>query len=273
MERLLTGYVMEELAIRLASDASGSRLLLKNPDTLGLSGCARGAHRLYYAYVCAEDEIFSKAAFAAFLKKTVKWETVTNIVWAWRSHMEGNCLIVELSAELDELKLPVELVVEPLPADAVKHPKGTYTLRCLMEATKTVELPVYPAWEQLMDDLGEVLSRMELVGDMGVFLRIYETLGMISFEGRPFQRELRSDCEAQGITLDTLRYEQLERYADYPYLEKKWNAYVKRQRRTLPVWTEVYGRLWQALSPVYQAILQDVLYLGSWIPDLGRYLD
>lgn len=273
MERLLTGYVMEELAVRLAESAYGDRLLLKNPDTLGLSGCARGAHRLYYACVCEEGETFSKSGFAAFLKKTVKWETVTNIEWAWRSHMEENRLIVELSAELEELKLPVELVIEPVRRDAMSHPQGSHTLRRLMETTKTVLLPTYPAWEQFMDDLGEVLTRLELIGDMAVFERLYETLGMLGFEGRPFQRELRSYCETHGIALDALRYGQMERYADYPYLEKKWNAYVKRQRRVLPAWNEVYGRLWQALSPVWDAIMQDMLYLGSWIPDLGRYLD
>lgn len=273
MERLLTGYVMEELAIQLAASEYGTRLLLKNPDILGLSGCGRGAHRLYYAYVCEDDESFSKAAFAAFLKKTIKWETVTNILWSWRSHMEETHLIVELEAQLDDLKLPVELSVEPIAKSRMTHPQGTYTLRRMMEATKTAELFTYPAWEQLLEDLCEVLGKLELIGDMAVYERIYELLGILSFEGRPFQKELSELCASRGIALDELRYAQMERYRNYPFLNKKWTAYVKRQRRTLPSWEELYERLWECLSPIWQAMMQDMLYLGSWIPDLGRYLD
>ena len=274
MERLLAGYVMEQLAMMLAESDRGNRLLLKNPGVLGLSGIAKSvSHRLYYVYVKQQDEIFCKADFAVFLKNTIKWETQTNIMWSWRSHMEGSRLIVELLAVLDDMRMPLELIVDSVDEGDVGYPAGEYPVRLVMENNKTCRLHVYPAQELFFDDLGEVLSKLELIGDMAVYARIYETLGVLDFEGRKFQRSLETYCAAHGITLDEVRYAQMERYQTYPYMEKKWKAYLKKQRTGAPSWEEVYGRFWRFLMPIWSASLQGLIYLGSWIPDLGRYLD
>ena len=108
---------------------------------------------------------------------------------------------------------------------------------------------------------------------MGVYERIYDALGLLNFEGRPFQKKLEQYCEERQIVMDETRYKQMERYLNYPYMIKKWQAYRKRQKRQLPEWETVYGRLWTFLMPLWSAALQGLIYLGSWIPDLGRYLD
>ena len=73
--------------------------------------------------------------------------------------------------------------------------------------------------------------------------------------------------------MDEMRFAQMEQYLTYPYLIKKWNAYLKKHKKHGPVWEEVYGRFWSFLMPPWTASLQGMIYLGSWIPDLGRYLD
>lgn len=274
MEWLFAGYVMEQLARKLSESARGTRLLLKNPGVLGMSGVGRGgSHRLYYAYVRQAGEVFSKADFAVFLKNTIKWETQTNITWSWRSHTEGNRLIVELVAVLDDMRMPVELVIDPIDEGDLGYPAGEYPVRLIMENNKICTVAVYPAQELFYNDLHEVLSKLELLGDMAVYERIYETLGMLDFEGRKFQKDLECFCEEHAIIMDELRFAQMERYLTYPYMVKKWKAYLKKQRKTTPTWEEVYGRFWSFLMPPWAASLQGMIYLGSWIPELGRYLD
>lgn len=274
MEHLLAGYVLEQLAVKLSESARGNRLLLKNPGVLGLAGLGRnGSRRLYYVYVRQPGEVFCKADFAVFLKNTIKWETETNITWSWRSRMEGSRLVVELLAILDDMRMPVELVVDAVDEGAVSYPVGEYTIRLVMENNKTCQIAVYPAQELFFDDLGEALTKLELIGDMTVYARIYETLGVLDFEGRKFQRSLEAYCTEHAITMDGTRYAQMERYQSYPYMEKKWNAYLKKQRKSAPAWDEVYGRFWSFLMPPWVASLQGMIYLGSWIADLGRYLD
>ena len=274
MERLLACYVMEQLAVKLAASERGERLLLKNPGVLGLHGLDQGScHRLYYVYVRRPDEIFCKADFAVFLKSTIKWETETNINWSWRSRMEGDRLVVELLAVLDDMRMPVELIVDPVEEGSFDHPATDHPLRLVMENNKTCQIAVYPALELFYDDLGEVLSKLELIGDMGAYARIYEALGELDFEGRSFQKSLGSFCSRHGIVMDELRYAQMERYFNYPYMEKKWRSYAKKQGSTAISWQEVYGRFWKFLMPPWSASLQGMVYLGSWISDLGRYLD
>lgn len=274
MERLLAGYVMEQLAVELSESERGKRLLLKNPGMLGLSGFDRGgSHRLYYAYVKQAGEVFRKADFAAFLKNTIKWETQTNIEWSWRSRTEGSRLIVELMAVLDDMRMPVELVLDPIEEESLGYPAGEYTVRLVMENDKTCRIAVYPAQELFFNDLYEVLIKLELIGDMAVYERIFETLGMLDFEGRQFQRDLERFCGEHGIVMDEVRFAQMERYRTYPYMAKKWKSYLKKIGKTTPKWEDVYGRFWSFLMPPWEAGLQGMIYLGSWIADLGRYLD
>lgn len=274
MERLLAGYVVEQLAVKLSESERGDRLLLKNTDIFGLSGNERGgSHRLYYAYIRQPGEVFGKADFAAFLKNTIKWETQTNIEWSWRSHMEGSRLIVELQAVLEDMRMPIELVIDPVDGESPDFSAGEYTLRFLMEANKTCKIAVYPATELLFEDLYEVFTKLELIGDMAVYERIYETLGILNFEGRQFQKELERYCAEKGVELDGQRFAQMEHYLIYPYMAKKWKSYLKKCRKTAPKWEDVYGRFWSFLMPLWSAGLQGMIYLGSWIGDLGRYLD
>ena len=272
MESLLAVYMLEQLALRLAGSERGERLLLKNPAAFHVKG-QRGVHQLQYAYVCEDGERLTKADFAAFLKSAVKWEKQTNINWSWRSHMEGARLVVELDGELEGVRIPLSLVVDPIDRAAWQHEPGTYELRMIMETSKTSPIPSYPLEEQFFDDLAEALKNLELIRDMGVYERIYDALALLSFEGRPFQKKLEQYCAERHIVMDETRYKQMERYLNYPYMIKKWQAYRKRQKRQLPEWEIVYGRLWTFLMPLWSAALQGLIYLGSWIPDLGRYLD
>lgn len=274
MERLFLGYVMEQLAVRLSESEWGTQLLLKNPDVLGLSGLGKGSsHRLYYMYVKQPSDCFSKSDFAVFLKKTIKWETQTNIVWSWRSTMEGSRLIVELLAALDDMRMPVELIVDPVDEGTFGHTVGEYSLRLMMENNKTCTLVVYPARKLFFDDLKEALTKLELLGDMAVYERMYDTLAILDFEGRQFQKSLEQFCLEHAIAMDEVRYQQMERYQTYPYMKKKWKSYLAKQRKRTPTWEEVYGRFWSFLMPPWNASLQGMVYLGSWMPELGRYLD
>lgn len=274
MERLFLGYVMEQLAVKLSESERGTQLLLKNPDVLGLSGLGKGSsHRLYYMYVKQAHDCFSKSDFAVFLKKTIKWETQTNIVWSWRSSMEGSRLIVELLAVLDDMRMPVELIVDPVDGKSFGYAAEEYSLKLMMENNKTCTLVVYPARKLFFDDLEEALTKLELLGDMSVYERMYETLAILHFEGRQFQKSLEQFCEEHVIVMDEARYRQMERYRTYPFMKKKWKSYLAKQRKHTPTWEEVYGRFWSFLMPPWNASLQGMVYLGSWMPELRRYLD
>lgn len=274
LEHLLAAYVMEQLALMLAESDRGRQLLLKNPDVFGLHACGHNdGHKLYYTYVKKPKEVFDKAGFAAILKNTIKWEKKTNIEWSWRSHLEGRQLFVEICASLDDMKVPIELIIEPIEQEKLIYEANEMTLRLIMENNKTAVLYLYPAEKLLLDNLNEILEKLSLIGDMSVYERVYEILTTISFEGRKYQKTLEEYFERKGIPMDEVRYRQLEGYATDCYMQKKWQTYLKKNRKTGPSWQEVYERFWCFQKPLWVSSMKGMVYLGTWIPDLGRYLD
>lgn len=274
LESVLATYVMEQLAVMLAESEYGRQLLLKNPDAIGLRVCGRsGGQKLYYSYMKKQKEKFGKAGFSAILKNTIKWEKKTNIEWSWRSHLEGRELFVEVCASLDDMKVPVELVIEPMEQEQLTSKAGEMTLHQVMDNSKTSVLYLYPAEKLLMDDLREIFEKQSLIGDMSVYDRVYEILSRTSLEGRKYQTMLEEYFKTKGIPMDEVRYQQLERYANDSFMQKKWKAYLKKSRKTDPSWQEVYGRFWCFQKPLWLSSMKEIVYLGIWIPDLGRYLD
>lgn len=274
LEQLLAAYVMEQLALMLAESERGRQLLLKNPNVLGIrTGGQKRINRLYYSYVKKPKEIFDKSAFAVFLKNTIKWEKRTNIIWSWRSHTENDKLFVEITAELDDMKVPVELIVEPILESQLTHSEKEMTLRLIMEVNKTAILYLYPAEELLLDALGEIFEKLTLIGDISIYYKVYEILETISFEGRKYQMMLENYFKEHERQIDVIMYEQLENMVSDSFMQKKWKVYLKKNRKAEPSWEVVYGRFWSFIKPLWTASMKEMVYLGSWIPDLGRYLD
>ena len=61
-------------------------------------------------------------------------------------------------------------------------------------------------------------------------------------------------------------------YRDYRYMKKKWNSYLKRQNQKEPVWEDVMEKILAFLQPVWEMMQQDMIFIGDWMPELGRYL-
>jgi hypothetical protein len=271
LERIFACYVKEQLALRLSAASGGKRFLLKNPRSLSLHE-PYDSRRLSYGYVMQEGEQFTRAAISQSFRQVLKCEQETSITWNWQSRMAGDHMCVELVAELDGMELPLELLVYPMSLEDAGL-AATQEIRLLMENNGRTQIAVYPQEALFFEDMGELLTKLELMGDMAVYERIYEGLGILSFEGRQFWQKLEASCTQWNIKLDEMRYQQLERYRTYPYLIKKWKAYLRKNGRQLPTWDDVYGRIWEFLSPPWEAAKKDLIYLGTWIPDIGRYLD
>ena len=56
-------------------------------------------------------------------------------------------------------------------------------------------------------------------------------------------------------------------------MQKRWKSHCKRKKETYPQWEEVIGLSVAFLEPVFEGVLKDEVFLGDWMPQLGRYLD
>ena len=56
-------------------------------------------------------------------------------------------------------------------------------------------------------------------------------------------------------------------------MKRRWKSQSKRTMELYPQWKEVIELLTTFLTPVFEGVLKDEVFLGDWMPELGRYLD
>ena len=60
---------------------------------------------------------------------------------------------------------------------------------------------------------------------------------------------------------------------DNKELKKRWKSQSRRSGEHYPNWEQTVALTVTFLTPIYDGILKDEIFLGDWMPQLGRYLD
>ena len=82
---------------------------------------------------------------------------------------------------------------------------------------------------------------------------------------------LNEELRRQGIVLDRKRIELFKIYKTYTYMKKRFKSYVRRKSDV--DWEEAFKRISEFLVPMMDAIVEQQIFFGDWMPNLGRYLD
>lgn len=137
---------------------------------------------------------------------------------------------------------------------------------------KTIECFGFPAEEYLAQGLYEILDKLELLNDFSWYQEVYDILVEEPVEGRRLKDSLARILEKKPVPSLEKRLDTLKTYGDYSYMKKKWKNQCRRSKREYPQWAEVIQLITACLSPLYEAILQDEIFFGDWMPHLKRYL-
>ncbi len=119
----------------------------------------------------------------------------------------------------------------------------------------------------------EILDKLELLNEMSCYLDIYEILKRDMLSGRKVWESLYEGCKERNIKIEKQRFDLVLSYRDYPYMEKKWKAYLRRQKRKLPGWDEVIEIIERFFGVVWEHMCMNVVYLGDWMPELCRCIE
>ena len=68
------------------------------------------------------------------------------------------------------------------------------------------------------------------------------------------------------------RFEILAGYREYAYMKRKWKAFLRSIHSKEPSWTVTMDRFLQFFGPIWKAIVEDTVFFGDWMPELGRFL-
>jgi len=126
----------------------------------------------------------------------------------------------------------------------------------------------------LYESIVSVMTRLFLPDNMNSYACCYDILGRSDIRGRRATADLRRIFSERNISIEKKRLDMFMLCETDVYMRKKWEHYTRISGKTdAPAWEEVYGRIWDFISPLWSAMCEDGFYLCDWIGTLGRYLD
>ena len=205
------------------------------------------------------------------MSKIFQNEKKAELWWKYRVEKEDEGICVYLSAKIEELQIPVQLVLEQEkeepsePSHEELHP--------FLEEDRSVEYLHYPMEGILAEHFIRIMRDMELINDMGSYYILYELLSKEMNSSRKVTEQIESLAKEQKIPLKKERFDMFEGYQSSSYMKKKWKSYLKKEKKKTPSFEEVMKVMIAYYRPIWDSLAEGNYYLGDWMPELMRYLD
>lgn len=276
---LLGGAVLEEVVRRISLSDYQENLWLRNGTIIGKERYERSlVLSLEYDYViqklkksdAGKSEQTLLTELAEYLIKEVFSEADYGIQFVIKSKLMKKYLQLQLQAEIEGMKIPVSIKICLL-FDSKKIPrKETFT--SILFPKIHISYYSYPIEGFLAENFMEVITKLELIQNIKAYYDIYYLLEHKSVDGRKVKEYIEEQCEKLQITKEKSRLDMIAGYRDYGYMKKKWKMFLRSINSKEPEWEEVIGRFICFFAPIWQAVLDDRVFFGDWMPDLNRFL-
>ena len=269
-ENLLSAFVIEEAVTAFCGSDEAENFRLKNNSILSLEYYRRKAPTRLEYVVLSEEELTVRNVIHR-MSKIFQNEKKAELWWKYRVEKEGEGICVYLSAKIEELQIPVQLVLEQEkeepsePSHEELHP--------FLEEDRSVEYLHYPMEGILAEHFIRIMRDMELINDMGSYYILYELLSKEMNSSRKVTEQIESLTKEQKIPLKKERFDMFEGYQSSSYMKKKWKSYLKKEKKKTPSFEEVMKVMIAYYRPIWDSLAEGNYYLGDWMPELMRYLD
>lgn len=269
-ENLLSAFVIEEAVMAFCGSDEAENFRLKNNSILSLEYYRRKAPTRLEYVILSEEELTVRNVIHR-MSKIFQNEKKAELWWKYRVEKEDEGICVYLSAKIEELQIPVQLVLEQEkeepsePSHEELHP--------FLEEERSVEYLHYPMEGILAEHFIRIMRDMELINDMGSYYILYELLSKEMNSSRKVTEQMESLAKEQKIPLKKERFEMFEGYQSSSYMKKKWKSYLKKEKKKTPSFEEVMKVMIAYYRPIWDSLAEGNYYLGDWMPELMRYLD
>lgn len=269
-ENLLSAFVIEEAVMAFCGSDEAENFRLKNNNILSLEYYRRKAPTRLEYVILSEEELTVRNVIHR-MSKIFQNEKKAELWWKYRVEKEDEGICVYLSAKIEELQIPVQLVLEQEkeepsePSHEELHP--------FLEEDRSVEYLHYPMEGILAEHFIRIMRDMELINDMGSYYILYELLSKEMNSSRKVTEQIESLAKEQKIPLKKERFDMFEGYQSSSYMKKKWKSYLKKEKKKTPSFEEVMKVMIAYYRPIWDSLAEGNYYLGDWMPELMRYLD
>ena len=269
-ENLLSAFVIEEAVTAFCGSDEAENFRLKNNSILSLEYYRRKAPTRLEYVVLSEEELTVRNVIHR-MSKIFQNEKKAELWWKYRVEKEDEGICVYLSAKIEELQIPVQLVLEQEKEEPSEPSREE--LHPFLEEERSVEYLHYPMEGILAEHFIRIMRDMELINDIGSYYILYELLSKEMNSSRKVTEQIESLAKEQRIPLKKERFEMFEGYQSSSYMKKKWKSYLKKEKKKTPSFEEVMKVMIAYYRPIWDSLAEGNYYLGDWMPELMRYLD
>ena len=270
---LLGGAVLEEIVRRIGASEYKETLWLRNEQVLGEKQYKKKLLlSLEYAYAVSNPENGDGlSALADDLKQKVfEGKSDYGISFSQKSVILKKCLSLSLSARLEDMRIPVSVKIYPVQKDR-KHP-GHNCFSCTLFPEVTAAYYSCPAEEILAERYLEIVTRLELIRDMEAYYDVYRLLERERVDARKVKEYVEEGCRDLLSGQKERLPDIIAGYKNYGFMKKKWKAFLRSINSSEPAWEMAVDRFSKFFGPIWQSILEDVVFFGDWMPELNRFL-
>lgn len=279
---IAAAFVIEEFLENVKLSAYKDSLWLKNAGSLGLERYRRKLVLNLEFYYKAEASIqpqagyipgqaISKPMLEVMFAQLCQTDKKKSLTWNYEINQESVCYKVLLTAGIGTMQIPITIRIENLENEKASPYEAS--IRLCMRNNAQITLWQYPMEYIVADCMSEILEKLELINDMSIYQKLYTILTKEPLDGRKIQQQLMVKCQEKKISIDQKRMDILISYHDYTYMKKKWKKFLKSENKATPSWEEVTDAVNAMLAPVWETMMEDLIFLGAWMPELLRYLD
>ena len=269
-ENLLSAFVIEEAVTAFCGSDEAENFRLKNNSILSLEYYRRKAPTRLEYVILSEEELTVRNVIHR-MSKIFQNEKKAELWWKYRVEKEDEGICVYLSAKIEELQIPVQLVLEQEKEEPSEPSREE--LHPFLEEERSVEYLHYPMEGILAEHFIRIMRDMELINDMGSYYILYELLSKEMNSSRKVTEQIESLAKEQKIPLKKERFDMFEGYQSSSYMKKKWKSYLKKEKKRTPSFEEVMKVMIAYYRPIWDSLAEGNYYLGDWMPELMRYLD
>lgn len=269
-ENLLSAFVIEEAVTAVCESDEAENFRLKNNSTLSLEYYRRKAPTRLEYMILSEEELTVRNVIHR-MSRIFQNEKKAELWWKYRVEKEDEGICVYLSAKIEELQIPVQLVLEQEKEEPSEPSREE--LHPFLEEERSVEYLHYPMEGILAEHFIRIMRDMELINDMGSYYILYELLSKEMNSSRKVTEQIESLAKEQRIPLKKERFDMFEGYQNSSYMKKKWKSYLKKEKKKTPSFEEVMKVMIAYYRPIWDSLAEGNYYLGDWMPELMRYLD
>lgn len=279
---VLQGYIMEAVLDLVSKSSYGKNLWLTDPAQF----CRKvyeqkQAGLIVYYYIENSKKRIEESSIPGQKLSEQLLQVMLNEVFPevnswkikWRvekSRIYQNTVCIQVIGDWESFSVPIELRIIRV-VDEYRIPRRI-SIDSFIDNKYKIVFFTYSPEDLIADEMIEIISNLELISDMKPYYTVNNILKENTISGRYILSVLKEYSKKELSFCKNKRIEQLKSYKNYPYMRKRWDRYRKQHERSKEPWNLVMDRILNFIEPIWNALINNEVFLDDWMPELGRFL-